>query len=294
MSPISRTLKYLTASAVVAGVGTYLYASRIEARRYQLERISVRVRNSRGNNERVLRVLHLSDLHLCFPETDKIEFLRRISTEPYDMAILTGDVFENYSGLAYAASLLSRKPRLGAYAVLGNHDYYNYTMFHKIFGRLFRRFRHPGTKRDVAPMIAALENAGFTVLRNETVNLPEHGIHITGVDYPFVDAGTLNPLAAEGEDSELRMLLFHLPIHLDMISDTGVHVAFGGHTHGGQIRIPGFGAIITDSELSRSEASGLCWRSNTAFHISRGLSADPRTNFRLFCPPAATVVEIFY
>jgi predicted MPP superfamily phosphohydrolase len=291
---INRTLKYIAASAVAAGIGTYLYASRIEARRFLLEKVSVRARNARDNNERVLKVLHLSDLHLCYPESDKIDFLRSITSEPYDMVVLTGDVFENYSGLTYAGSILSRQPRLGAYAVLGNHDYYNYTMVHKSFGRLWRRFRHPGTKRDVKPLVQALENGGFTVLRNETVHLPEEGIHLTGVDYPFVKADVLKQLTDPGAHEDLRLMIFHLPIHLDNMADTGVHVAFGGHTHGGQIRLPGFGAIITDSELSRAEASGLFWRSNTAFHISRGLGADPRTNFRLFCPPAATAVEIFY
>jgi predicted MPP superfamily phosphohydrolase len=294
MRPIPSALKYFAASAFVAGVGTYLYASRVEARRYQLETVSVRVRNGNGNNGRVLKILHLSDMHLCFPETDKIDFLRSINSDSYDMVVLTGDVFENYSGLTYASSILPKQPKLGAYAVLGNHDYFNYTLLHKSFGRLFRRFRHPGNTRDVKPFIAALETAGFTVLRNETLDLAEQGIHITGIDYPYVAEPRMRELTEEGQSRDLRLLLFHLPIFLDKMAATGVHAAFGGHTHGGQIRLPGYGAIITDSELSRAEASGLFWRGDTAFHISRGLSADPRTNFRLFCPPAATIVEVFY
>lgn len=80
------------------------------------------------------------------------------------------------------------------------------------------------------------------------------------------------------------LALFHMPRYLRQFEIAGVDLAVGGHTHGGQIRVPGFGAIITDSELSRHEASGVIHRGRTTFHISRGLSADPRTNFRLFCP----------
>src|SRR5581483_11333134 len=100
-----------------------------------------------------LKILHISDLHLCYPESKKIDFLQRVTDEPYDLVFLTGDVFENFSGLAYANAILSRPPRLGAYAVLGNHDYYNYTMLNKTAGRIWRKYRQPRSRRDVTPMI---------------------------------------------------------------------------------------------------------------------------------------------
>jgi len=296
MNPgLSKFLKIAAGSAALAGVGAYIYATRFESRDYRLEVQKVTINGASGNGNgqgKPLRILHLSDLHLCYPETHKIAFLQKITAEPYDMVVLTGDIFENYSGLAYASSLLSRQPELGAYAVLGNHDYYNYTMMHKIWGRMMRRFRHPKSKRDVTPMIDALAKGGFQVLRNETVDLSSHGVHLVGIDYPTMDKEELAALVAQAHPEHLRLVLFHMPIHLDRITASGAHLALGGHTHGGQVCLPGYGAIITDSELPPRQASGLFWHGDTAFHISRGLGADPRSNIRFFCPPAATVLEI--
>jgi uncharacterized protein len=308
--PISlnkKTLPIIAGSFLLTGLGVYLYASKVEARNYKLE--TIRVTTYGGGDppnghlpessepsamqpgDRHFRILHISDLHLSDPETDKLRFLEEITDGDFDLVVLTGDVFENYTGLKYASSLLSRRPRLGAYAVLGNHDYYNYSFFNKIAGRINRRYRHPMVYRDVQPMIKALQNNGYDVLLNEARTHKE-GVHVVGVDYPGIDPTDLTSLVSQAPEGFMKLALFHMPRHLEMFMNAGVDFAVGGHTHGGQIRIPGLGAIITDSELSRKEASGLIYRGKTTFHISRGLSADPRSNFRLFCPPAATIIEV--
>jgi predicted MPP superfamily phosphohydrolase len=274
------------------GIGTYFWASRIESKRYKFEKVKILSGNKCGDKSIVLKILHLSDLHLSYDEADKIKFLRTITKDEYDMVVLTGDIFENYTGLQHASSLLANKPRLGAYAVLGNHDYYDYNMFHKTFGRIVKKFRHPRLKRDVRPIVDALESNGITVMRNCAQTLTNAPVHVIGIDYPGIDEKLLQELVANAPNNHLILALFHIPHGLDMLANNGIDVAFGGHTHGGQIRIPGIGAIITDSELSRKEASGLIYRGNTAIHISRGLGADPKTNFRLFCPPHATLIEL--
>jgi uncharacterized protein len=273
--------------ALLGGAALYLYASRIEARSYRLEK--VRASTTKGVP---LRVLHLSDLHLSAPESHKIDFLERVTDDEYDLIIFTGDIFENYTGMQYAKHLVARRPRLGAYAVLGNHDYYAYTWFHKTVGRLNRTFRHPKHKRDVSPMIASLQDAGITVLRNSSRMFSNDKVCLIGIDYPGITPDELRALTAQAPPDHLIVSLLHLPRRLHQLPQAGVDIAFAGHTHGGQIRVPGVGALITDSELPRKEASGLIRRDNTLIHVSRGLSADPKTNFRLFCPPAATVVEI--
>jgi predicted MPP superfamily phosphohydrolase len=288
---VKQVAQLVAGSACLTGLGTLYYANQIEARQFRLE--TVRVTTGGGDCPKSFwRILHLSDLHLCHPEREKIDFLRKITQAQYDLVLLTGDVFENFTGLPYALEILSRQPKLGAYAVLGNHDYYNYTLFHKTFGRLYRRFRHPPLKRDVEPFVRALERGGFTVLRNSSVNLKENGIFMVGIDYPTIEHVHLRELMSEASDDQFKLVLFHVPVFLDRIRTAGAHLAVGGHTHGGQVRLPGYGAIITDSELPRHEASGLFFRGKTAFHISRGLGADPRSNIRLFCPPAATVIEV--
>jgi predicted MPP superfamily phosphohydrolase len=276
---------------VAGGIGAYLYASKIATRRYRLEVVGITTAGG-GATDRPLRILHISDLHLTAPESHKIEFLKRATDGDYDFIFLTGDVFENEGGLKYAGQILSRSPRLGAYAVLGNHDYYDYKWFNKTIGRINRKYRHPTVMRDVRPLIEALADGGFTTLRNEGVTHAQDRVHVVGIDYPGITDSKLTELIDSAPPGCLVLALQHVPKRLDALAETGADVVFCGHTHGGQIRLPGFGAFITDSELPRHEASGVVWRQSTAIHVSRGISADPKTNFRLFCPPAATVVEV--
>jgi predicted MPP superfamily phosphohydrolase len=270
----------------------------VATRRFRLEKLKVKTGISSHTQEngsaRTLRILHISDLHLQRGDDKKVEFIRAITDDDFDMVVLTGDIFQFSESFDYGPFLLSRQPRLGAYAVFGNHDYYDYSLFNKTIGRIFPKFRQPEAKKDVTPHRRALEAGGFKVLVNESIYLADQNIFIVGLDYPGIKNDDLSALMARAPASPglLKLALFHLPWRLEQLANAGFDMVFGGHTHGGQIRLPGFGALITDSELHRSEASGLLRRGKTQFHISRGLGADPRTNLRLFCPPAATVIEL--
>lgn len=301
--------KLITATLGLAalGAGALAYA-RYEARQYRkqvlaVENASLRLGATTGggtwdisHNVRTLKVLHISDLHLTGNESRaKLEFLESITDDEYDFIFLTGDIFQDDQSVRHARSILSRLPRIGAYAVLGNHDYYRYSMFNKTIGRLFPKHRHPSkTPRDIEPLVDALTSVGFQVLRNEARYLKDEKICIVGVDYPKIEKERMKKLVARAPEDWLVLALFHIPLELETYEQAGVDFAFGGHTHGGQIRVPGFGAVITDSELGRKEASGVTLRGRTVFHVSRGLSADPRTNIRIFCPPEASVIELTY
>jgi len=290
---------YMISLGILAlGAGVYAYARR-EAGQYRREFLRMETKpdpDARPSEAPVkrLRILHISDLHLSRDESrEKLDFLAEITDDEYDFVFLTGDIFQHDESIKHAKTLLSRKPRIGAYAVLGNHDYYRYSMFHKIVGRIIPGLRHPSKQnRDTEPLITALEDVGYEVLRNEARYLEDTGICLVGVDFPGIRKNKLLELVSRSPGDWLVIALFHLPRDLEFYNDAGVHYAFGGHTHGGQIRVPGYGAVITDSELARHEASGITYRGRTTFHISRGLGADPRTNFRLFCPPQASVIEI--
>jgi predicted MPP superfamily phosphohydrolase len=297
-SPSGRALGIAAGSLVLTGLGAFVYATMVETRLYRLETIDIttggaaRKKSDNGHSpRRQLKILHLSDLHLHGDDDEKASFLHNVTDDDYDIVVLTGDIFEKYSGIKYSASLLARKPRIGAFAVLGNHDHYDYNWLDKTFGRLSKRLRR-GTKRNVQPMVTALQEVGYTVFRNQSLSLPEHELFVVGIDWPTISEDQLQQLVAPAPAEYFRLCLFHLPAHLDNMRRAGFDVAVGGHTHGGQIRIPGFGPIVTDSELGRHEASGLIWRGQTAFHVSRGLGADPRSNIRFFCPPAATVLKV--
>ncbi|MBU6452305.1 MAG: metallophosphoesterase [Cyanobacteria bacterium REEB67] len=281
----------------LSALALFLYGTRVETRRFRLEKLRLALGQNKGAAtksayDEKLRILHISDLHLRDSDQKKVDFIRAITDDDFDLVVLTGDIFQFSQGLDFAPFLLSRKPRLGAYAVFGNHDYFDYSLVNKTIGRIFPKMRTPDARKDITPLRRALEGGGFTVLVNEAVTLAEPNIFIVGVDYPGIKDDALAALMQDAPANALKLALFHLPWKLAQLASAGFDLVFGGHTHGGQIRLPGFGALITDSELGRSEASGLLRRDNTYFHISRGLGADPRSNLRLFCPPAATVIEI--
>lgn len=312
---VSSNLWLAVGSLLALGAGTYCYARYIESRNYKLEKQSFRwdrIAEGVGVGSKhelsllaestavlplagerpPLRILHISDLHLSHPETHKIDFLRRVTDDDFDFVFLTGDVFEDYSGLPFIERILSRPPRLGAFSVLGNHDYYHYNMWHKTVGRLWRRYRHPPEYRDINPIVAALETAGFYVLRHEAVSIPAAKVHLVGIDYPSIASAQLLDLVKPAPENFLKIGLVHVPTNLTQLANVGIDLAFAGHTHGGQVRIPGYGPLFTSSELPPKEASGVVKRGNLTLHVSRGLGADPKTNFRLFCPPCATVIEL--
>lgn len=280
--------------AVSGLLGLFYWGTRVETRRYRLEKlkVKVKVRNSVGPDGRNLKILHISDLHLHGNDDEKVAFIRSITDDDYDLVVLTGDIFQFLDGLKYGAQLLARKPRLGAYAVFGNHDYYDYSIFNKTLGRIFKSYRHPEMRKNVEPHRIALEAGGFTVLVNQAVYVEEADLFIVGVDYPGISESKLHELMAGAPQGCLKLALFHLPKNLERLVKAGFHLAFGGHTHGGQIRLPGYGAVITDSDLHRRYASGIFQFGETQFHISRGLGADPRSNIRINCPPAGTILDV--
>ena len=304
--PLSKRNGLLSLLGVGLGAGLGYVAfqwARQEAYNYQIDFLSIdKVRKSQSNlptsldRRRTLKILHISDLHLAGHEDErKISFLEYMTGQEYDLIFLTGDIFEHDDSVKYAPLLKVRQPRLGAFAVLGNHDYYHYNMVNKILGRIYKPLRNPEVhRRDEKPLVDALTHVGYNVMRNQVCHINSESLSILGVDFPGIEEDRLEDLVNEIPVGHLSLSLVHMPVKLDMFVKHGIDAVFAGHTHGGQVRVPGVGALITDSELARSQASGLFKREETYFHVSQGLGSDPKTNFRVFCPPKATVLEIDY
>ncbi len=201
-------------------------------------------------------ILTPSDLHLgALPEAMEAA-LGLASDIEADLCVLTGDYTWEIGGsfdhiLPPMAELVSRlRTREGVYAVLGNHD--------------------------SADMVDAFEGLGVSVLINESRSVEREGarIHLTGTDdvhYYYTDAARAAlALAPDG----FKIALIHSAELADAAADSGFRLYLAGHTHGGQVCLPGGRPIITQMSRHRSYASGL-WRHGAMVgYTSRGVGVS--------------------
>jgi len=187
------------------------------------------------------RILQLSDPHVDFLAGPFEAALEHVSNERVDLCVLTGDYRKRVSGpfehiLPSIEKLMARsRARDGVYAILGNHD--------------------------CADMAEAFENLGIDVLINETRSL-QRGvaqIHVAGTDdvhYYYTDAARS---ALETAPDGFKIALIHSAELAEVAADAGFSLYLAGHTHGGQVCLPGGMPIITHMGGHRRFASGL-WR----------------------------------
>ena len=96
------------------------------------------------------------------------------------------------------------------------------------------------------------------------------------------------------EDGVLRLGVTHAPYLrvVDAMAGDGFELIFAGHTHGGQLCLPGFGALVTNCDLPASQAKGLHTRGDAWLHVSAGLGTSPTAPIRFACPPEATLLTL--
>lgn len=292
-------------SALLAVV---IYALFIETRMFRVVHAQMRMRNFSGK----LSILHISDFHFKTGEGTKLRFLRELHKFPVDMVIVTGDMIDDNTGIDYCLEALSGfKTTLGVFAVFGAHDHWD-THFWNVVRDLSLGVYHKGTPNDFTRLKRELERAGIVCLENGSHRLTLPGINgdspqktgqspfirassdlwIVGVDDVFAGLGDFEKALAGVPRDASRILLTHTIQDPKELAAHGFDAVFAGHSHGGQVRLPLFGAIITRSSLERKYASGVFEVDGTAFHLNNGIGTGKWTGFRFLCPPEATYIEL--
>ena len=279
------------AVAVAACVG---YGVLVERDWYRLRRERVRALEP---GQAPLTVLHLSDLHLTVADTRRLAFLERLAAEPVDLVVLTGDMLGEPAALDPVLEALGRfRPRLGAVAVLGSNDYWAPRFRNPLgyfLGPSSRRRRSSG-RNPWRELVDGLEAQGWTVLSNRRDRLGD--VELAGMDDPHIrrdDPGVAVP--ANGEvPPRLRLGVVHSPYRraLDAFERNGYGLLLAGHTHGGQVRLPGVGALVTNCDLPRDRVRGLSRWGSSWLHVSAGLGTSKYAPFRFACRPEASLLEV--
>jgi predicted MPP superfamily phosphohydrolase len=220
-----------------------------------------------------LRIAQVTDLHMTGQLTRAFFDVAIAHTNRWrpELVMITGDLVDDPACVAWVPETLGRlQSRYGTYAILGNHDQ-----------RLV----------DVARLRRTLTDNGIEDLGGRCVLRPVRGVCVllAGNEHPWFPA----PPRVELEPSASRpfsILLSHSPDQLPWARRHGFQLMLTGHTHGGQIRVPGIGPIICPSRYGVWYASGLFDRPPTLMHVSRGLSGVHPLRFN--CPPELTLLEL--
>ncbi|MEX2174055.1 MAG: metallophosphoesterase [Pirellulaceae bacterium] len=221
-----------------------------------------------------LTIAHLSDLHMLGNLTEAFyaEVVDATNALAPDLVCITGDILEKTACLPWIPRTLGRlSARHGKFFVVGNHE-----------------LRLP----DVAPLRKALTDCGFRDLgsRCELLSLRGSEILLAGTELPWF--GTAPPVNARSESGSapFRVLLSHSPDELAWARANDFDLVLAGHVHGGQIRLPGLGALISPSRFGWRYAGGLYHEPPTVMHVSRGLSG--KQAIRLNCPPEIALLVL--
>lgn len=274
----------------VSALAVLLWGRCYEPSAYQLSRHRLQVRKAL---DRDLKILHLTDTHFRKERKSLTEFFDMLSRDVYDLIFLTGDIIDHLESLPYAAGCLKKlKSRFGFYCVLGNHDYVHYRLIDLLEYYMTRKRRMEGfgRARKIEKMLA---DAGVRVLRNETLELNCGGqkVMIHALDDPVTGQHRPEELDLSDAQNALEILLTH---SVDAVRDmdmSKIDVTFSGHSHGGQVRIPFLGPVVTHTSLGKEYASGIVRHTEqTTCIIGRGLGSNRFVPFRLFCLPE--VIEL--
>ncbi len=230
-----------------------------------------------------LKILHLADLHLERITKREEELQRLIGDLQPDLILFSGD-FLNLSftldpeAWADVRTLIAQwKAPLGVYTVTGSP---------------------PVDKPEVLPHL--LE--GFSHIRclhgeKVTLHHQEREIDLIGVDcthQPFHDGPKMLSLLGSPQPDRFTILLYHTPDLAPEASAAEVDLMLSGHTHGGQVRIPGLGAIYSSSLYGKRFEAGRYLVNRMILSVSRGIGMEgmgaPRVRF--LCPPEITLWEI--
>jgi predicted MPP superfamily phosphohydrolase len=231
-----------------------------------------------------LRVLHVSDLH-WHPGSELARMLPTLAAQlAYDVAVYTGDFIDDDGGIAAIGAILGRMPRdRPSFAVMGNHDH------------LRRGFTGNRTTsawpNDIERLRASLQRLGITVLDNAARPLGSDRFYIAGVDDYTTAHDDLDAALGTVPSDAATLLLSHNP---DIVFGLGARrpgLVLCGHTHGGQIRLPLVGAVVTHSALPRRYAMGLVQYGGVPLFVTRGVGYSG-LDLRLNCPPEVAVLTL--
>ena len=255
-----------------------------------------------------LRVLHLTDLHLAPHQQRKREFVASLAALEPDLVVDTGDNLAHREALAPLFEALGSLTRRPGVFVLGSNDYFSPVPKNPV------RYLLPdnGRRNTHSPqlpwrdLVRRFSDDGWVDLGNRRGGLEVRGLRLAfaGVDDPHLRYDDLHAVAGPADPgADVRIGVTHAPYLrvLDRFAADGYDLVLAGHTHGGQLRVPGVGALVSNCDLEPARARGLHRHPagapadaprSTWLHVSGGAGTSPYAAVRFCCRPEVTVLTL--
>ncbi len=292
-------------AGVALGVAGLAYAAGIEVRSFTLREVEI---PCLPPGARPIRVLHVSDLHLTPGQSKKRAWLRSLARLEPDLVVNTGDNLAHLDAVPPTLAGFGPLLDVPGVFVFGSNDYYAPTPRNPAWyllpddGR--RNTRTPNLPFE--DLRAAFTDHGWLDLNNAVGRLEVLGSRLAfaGVDDPHLRLDDLSSVAGPAPaDADVRIGVAHAPYLrvLDQFAGDGYDVTFAGHTHGGQLCLPFYGALVTNCDLDTRRAKGLHRHpagsrpgepGSSWLHVSAGAGTSPYAQVRFCCRPEATLATL--
>jgi predicted MPP superfamily phosphohydrolase len=283
----------LALGATAAGATAVAYGAGVERRWWTLREAELPVL---APGSRPLRLLHVSDLHMTPGQRGKQRWVAELAALEPDLVVNTGDNLAHPRAVPAVLTALNPLLDRPGLFVFGSNDYYGPTPRNPARYLWKAKAKPTGEALPWRDLRAAMIERGWLDATHTRVVLEADGrtVAAAGVDDPHLQRDRYDEVAGRPE-GDLSLGLTHSPEPrvLDRFAGDGYDLVLAGHTHGGQLRLPGYGAIVTNCGIDRSRARGASrWGVHTRLHVSAGLGTSPWAPVRFACPPEATLLTL--
>jgi uncharacterized protein len=283
------------------GLGSLAYAGLYEVRAFTLRRVSVPVLPAGAPS---IRVLHVSDLHMTPHNRARQQWVAGLAALEPDLVVDTGDNLAHPEAVPYVLRSLGRLLDVPGVYVWGSNDYYGPGFKNPLSYLWGPSEARPAAKPSLPwqDLRAGFARAGWTDLTDTRTTLELNGIRIgfRGTDDAHLGLADYGRVAGpvDRDAVDVSLAVTHAPYRslLDPMTTDGHDLIVAGHTHGGQVCVPFYGALVTNCDLDPARVKGLSQHTaggrTSWLHVSAGLGTSPYAPVRFACRPEATLMTL--
>ena len=277
------------------GVGSLTYGL-VEAQAFKVRELDLALLPAGSES---IRVLHISDLHITPAQTRKINWVKSLAKLEPDFVVGTGDFLAHQLAVPAVVEAMNELLDIPGAYVLGSNDYFAPSFKNPfMYFNLKREIRAEGTALPTSDLVDELNDAGWLDLNNKQSTAVINGvkIHFRGTDDPHINKDDYAAVAGAFDSDAFAFGVTHAPYRrvLQSFETDKADLVLAGHTHGGQICIPFYGALVTNCDLPQGQAKGFSTfgESEMPLHVSAGVGTSPFAQVRIACRPEATLITL--